>query len=80
MREVQVALNAYLQSKQAGEQMLRDAFQRPLVQSFLGTINQLLPKVSGTINDVKTLGEARIAATPDSLRPDLPSFLAHVPL
>lgn len=55
MKEVQVALDAYLQSEQAGEQWLRGVLKQPSVQSLLATANDLLPKVTENIKTVKAL-------------------------
>ncbi len=55
MKEVQVTLDAYLQSERAGEQVLKVTLKQPTVESLLGSVNELLPKVTGAINNVKTL-------------------------
>jgi len=55
MKEVHLALDAYLQSEKAGERVTQGLLKQPTVDSLLGTVNELLPKVTGTINDMKTL-------------------------
>jgi rubrerythrin len=55
MKEVQETLDAYLQSKQLGEQLLTDTLKQPTVKDLIDTVNKLLPKVTGAAETVKTL-------------------------
>jgi hypothetical protein len=55
MKEVQLSLDAYLQSQKAGEQFTQDVLKQPSVNSLLGSANELLPKVTGTVNTLKIL-------------------------
>ena len=55
MKDVQVALDAYLQSEKAGEKILQDILNQKDVKSLLGTVNDLLPKVTSATNDIQIL-------------------------
>jgi hypothetical protein len=55
MKEVQVALDAFLHSEQAGERVLQSVLNQPSAQSLLDNVDSLVPKVTSTINDVKDL-------------------------
>jgi hypothetical protein len=55
MKEVQQALDAYLQSEQAGEKVLHDVLGQQGVSSLLGDVNSLLPKVTAAAGDLKGL-------------------------
>lgn len=55
MKEVQIALDAYLQSEQAGERILNDVLQQPTVQGLLGSIRNLIPKVRSTTSSIEAL-------------------------
>lgn len=55
MKDVQVALDAYLQSEKAGEKILQDILNQKDVKSLLGTVNELLPKVTSTTSDIQRL-------------------------
>jgi len=55
MKEVQVALDAYLQSEQAGEQVISNILGSPKVSTLLGKANDLLPKITGTTEELKKL-------------------------
>lgn len=55
LKQVHLALDAYLQSEQAGERVLRDVLKQPSVQRLLSTANELLPRVTGTMDEIKAL-------------------------
>jgi hypothetical protein len=55
MKDVQIALDAYLQSEKAGEKILQDILNQKDVKSLLGTVNGLLPKVTSATNDIQRL-------------------------
>lgn len=55
MRDVQVALDAYLQSEKAGEQITQTVLSQPTVESLISTVNDLSPKVTRTITDLSRL-------------------------
>jgi hypothetical protein len=57
MKEVQLALDAYLQSQQAGEKVVHDVLGQPGVSSLLGEVNALVPKVTETVGTLKSLIE-----------------------
>jgi peptidoglycan hydrolase-like protein with peptidoglycan-binding domain len=55
MKEVQVALDAFLQSEQAGEQVIQATLKQPTIESLLNTVDSLVPKVTSTTNDLTRL-------------------------
>ena len=55
MKEVQVALDAYLQSEKAGEKVLKEVLKHPTVDGLLSTANDLLPKVREGVNEMQIL-------------------------
>jgi predicted nuclease with TOPRIM domain len=55
MKDVQVALDAYLQSEKVGEQVTQSILKQPTVENLLGTVNGLVPKVKDTSKELKTL-------------------------
>jgi peptidoglycan hydrolase-like protein with peptidoglycan-binding domain len=55
MKEVQLALDAYLQSAQAGEQVMQGVLKQPTVESLLAQVTSLIPKVTSITNEVQNL-------------------------
>ncbi len=55
MREVHLALDAYIQSEKAGEAVVTDVLNHSSVKAMLATIDELIPLVEGGIKDVTTL-------------------------
>lgn len=55
MKDVQITLDAYIQSEKAGEGVLNDVVNQPSVSRLLGTVSDLIPKVSGAADDIMTL-------------------------
>ena len=55
MKDVQVALDGYLQSEKAGEKILQDILKQPGVQNLLDTINGLIPKVTESATLIQEL-------------------------
>jgi hypothetical protein len=55
MKDVQIALDAYIQSEKAGEKVVQGVLKKSGVDSLLGDVNTLLPKVTGTIGDIRKL-------------------------
>lgn len=58
MKDVQVALDAYLQSEGAGEAVLQDVLKHPTVSDLLGTVTATLPKISDTTDALRRLLES----------------------
>lgn len=58
MREVQVTLDAYLSSEQAGERVLRTATAQPSVAALLKRLDALVPKVTAGAGELKRLLDA----------------------
>lgn len=55
MKEVHLALDAYIQSEKAGERVINDVLKHPSVNSLLSTANELIPKVQNGIQEIQTL-------------------------
>ncbi|MDH3597430.1 MAG: hypothetical protein OEU09_22310 [Rhodospirillales bacterium] len=55
MKQVQIALDAYLQSEQAGEKVVKEILSQPSTEQFLSFVDGLLPKVSGAVNELSGL-------------------------
>ncbi len=55
MKEVQVALDAYLQSEQAGEQVTQGLLKQPSVQNLIGSVSNLTPTLVSGLRDVQGL-------------------------
>ena len=55
MKNVQVALDAYLQSKKAGESFLQDILKLPGVQNLIGTVKSLIPKVENGVKEIQAI-------------------------
>ncbi len=55
MKEVQIAIDSYIQSEKAGELVVNDVLNQPSVKSLLGTINELTLKIESGMADMKTL-------------------------
>lgn len=53
MRETQKALDAYLQSEQAGEIVMRDVLSQPSVKALLASTDALLPKVQAGMQEIQ---------------------------
>jgi hypothetical protein len=55
MTGVQLALDAYLRFEQAGEQATQGILKQPTVESLLGQVARLSPKLTSVMNEVKGL-------------------------
>lgn len=55
MKEVHPALDAYIQSKKAGEAIVSEIAQHPSVNSMLNTISELTPKIQSGVNEINSL-------------------------
>jgi hypothetical protein len=55
MKEVQLALDAYLRSEQAGEQVMQSILKQPTVDSLLAQVSSLTPKVTSIMHEVQGL-------------------------
>lgn len=55
MKEVHMALDAYVQSEKAGERVLNDVLNQPSVSALLDSAGELIPKVQTGLNDITTL-------------------------
>lgn len=55
MKDVQVALDAYIQSENAGESVVQNILKHPTVGDLLGSVSDTLPKISDTTNTLKRL-------------------------
>ncbi len=55
MKQVQIALDAYLQSEQAGEKVVKEILSQPSTERFLSFVDGLLPKVSGAVDELSGL-------------------------
>lgn len=55
MKEVQVALNAYIQSEKMGEAVVNDILKLPSVNFLLNTVDELTPKIQDGLTEIKTL-------------------------
>lgn len=64
MKEVHQALDAYMQSRKAGEAVLNDVFNHPTVKTMLGKVNDFLPRIeegmqslTAVVNEIATEGD-----------------------
>lgn len=55
MKEVQVALDAYIQSEKVGEAVVGDILKLPSVDFLLNTVNELTPKIQNGLTEINTL-------------------------
>jgi hypothetical protein len=55
MKEVHQALDAYIQSEKAGEQVVRDMLHYPSVRALVASADDLIPKVHSGIETIQTL-------------------------
>jgi peptidoglycan hydrolase-like protein with peptidoglycan-binding domain len=72
MKDVQVALNAYLESEEVGIQVTRGTLGYPTIENLLSSVNNLIPKMTGAMNEVKALivsSEVTVVKPPPSPQP-----------
>lgn len=55
MKEVHIALDAYIQSEKAGELVVTDVLNQPSVKTLLSGVNELMPKIERSLTDLSTL-------------------------
>lgn len=55
MKDVHIAIDAYVQSEKAGEKVVTDLLQHPSVNDLLTKANDLIPKIQQGSAEVKTL-------------------------
>jgi hypothetical protein len=55
MKEVHLALDAYIQSEKAGEAVLNDILKQPTISSLLNSVNELVPKVQSGMTEINKL-------------------------
>jgi len=55
MKDVQVALDAYIQSENAGESVVQNILKHPNVANLLQSVSSTLPKLSDTADTLKRL-------------------------
>ncbi len=55
MKEVHIALDAYIQSEKAGEKVVRDMLNQPSVNELLAKANDLLPRIRQGSEDIQAL-------------------------
>lgn len=55
MKEVQIALDSYMQSEKAGEKVVNDVLNQPSVSSLIGKVNELSPKIKSGLSDLTNL-------------------------
>lgn len=55
MKEVHLALDAYIQSEKAGEKVLNDVLKQPSVSSLLNEVSTLTPIIQSHLADIQTL-------------------------
>lgn len=55
MKDVQIALDAYIQSEKAGEKIVSSVLEQPTVSHLLTKVQNTIPRVTGAANDLKTL-------------------------
>lgn len=55
MKDVQIALDAYIQSEKAGEKIVNSVLDQPSVSHLLAKVQQTIPRVTGAANDLKAL-------------------------
>ena len=55
MKQVNITLDSYIQSKKAGETVVNDIMKQPSVSAILKTINNLTPKILDGTTEISTL-------------------------
>ncbi|RAJ93314.1 hypothetical protein [Aliidiomarina maris] len=55
MKEVHVALDAYIQSEKAGEMVVNDVLNQPSVRALLSGVNELMTRIERSQSDLTTL-------------------------
>lgn len=55
MKDVQIALDAYIQSEKAGEKIVSSVLDQPSVSHLLAKVQQTIPRVTGAANDLMAL-------------------------
>lgn len=55
MKDVQIALDAYIQSEKAGEKIVNSVLDQPSVSHLLAKVQQTIPRVTGAANDLMAL-------------------------
>jgi len=55
MKEVNITLDAYVQSEKAGETIVEDVMKHPTVGALLGSVNELTPKLQKSIDEINSL-------------------------
>tara|TARA_E500000318_G_scaffold65462_2_gene60481 strand:- start:8544 stop:9119 length:576 start_codon:yes stop_codon:yes gene_type:complete len=55
MKDVQIALDAYIQSEKAGEKIVNSVLQQPSVSHLIAKVQKTIPHVTGAANDLKVL-------------------------
>jgi len=55
MKDVQIALDAYIQSEKAGEKIVTSVLEQPSVSHLITKVQKTIPRVTGAANDLKVL-------------------------
>lgn len=55
MKDVQIALDAYIQSEKAGEKIVTSVLEQPSVSHLITKVQKTIPRVTGAANDLKIL-------------------------
>ncbi|MEP3068627.1 MAG: hypothetical protein ABJO66_05390 [Parvibaculum sp.] len=55
MKDVQIALDAYIQSEKAGEKIVSSVLGQPSVSHLIDKVQKTIPNVTGAANDLKLL-------------------------
>lgn len=55
MKDVHVALDAYIQSEKAGEAVVNNILNQPSVTSLLNKVTELTPKINNGVKDINSL-------------------------
>lgn len=55
MKNVQVAIDSYIQSEKAGEKVVNDVLNQPSVKSMLDQVNDLTPKIENGLSQLTVL-------------------------
>lgn len=55
MKDVQIALDAYIQSEKAGEKVVTSVLEQPSVSHLITRVQKTIPKVTGAARDLKVL-------------------------
>lgn len=58
MKEVHIAIDAYVQSEKAGEAVVNDVLDQPSVKTLLAKVNELTPKIENGLSDLQALMNA----------------------